>query len=485
MNKEKGTIFIIFSIAVLLRLTFWSAYIKDSPKRAFYTIDSYTYEFPAITLMEKGRYINDCPRPIPQDFPQKCIPAREPEIARPPGYPLFIIIHYLIAGEKPRWVVFTQNIIDASKVFIINAIAKAIGLRGFLLYLPSILHAISPSSIVFSQAIMTETLQSFFILILIFILIRTKSIYGAIATGFLAGILCWIHPIWWFFSISLPIFLFLFLIREKKLKKTLILSFSAGLSFWITISPWLIRNYIIWRIFIYRGGGEVFLNEIYVKMEKGEWSLTFKPDVKVYNEASERFGWNVRFQKEEDIKNYPFTLTQREQVASVLREKILKNIFRYPISVHFVGFMRSLPPFGIAHLHYIITGNINPSREEITRFIIPELMRGKLKNVWKEIKEKRLWLLPPVFWVFYTIGWMIRLLSCVFMLFPIFTWRKEILIMFFVIIYATFIMMTLDAGQPRRFYTVEAISFILVSVGISMLIPKRRLPKYIHKPINI
>lgn len=457
----------IFLTAVFIRFLFFFSFIWSDPKRAFYTIDAYTYEFPAINLIEKRKYINDCPRPIPEDFPEKCVPSKEPEIYRPPVFPLFIALHYLIFGEKREFVILSLNIIDSLKIFLIYAISKQIGLTGAYLYIPSILYAVSPSAIIFSQTFMTEPLQSFFLLLLIFFILRNLSALS----GITAGILSLTHPIWLFFSYTLP---FIVLLISRSWKKF----FISAIFFVLTISPWLIRNYLIWKILIFRPGGSVFLCEIRMKMYKGKW-VTLLPqayigyDIEVLNKASEKFGWGVKFTSEEDIKNFNFSLTMETQIASVCREDILRRIWKYPFELHISGFLRSLPPFGIAMLYYMIKGDIKPSEKEITRYIIPYVFEGRIIQAFKEIKERRIGLLPTWWWVIYILAWVIRLTSLFMALLSILKIDKKTYFLIFIFIYGTFVLTTFESAQPRRFYTVEPIIFILTSAGLNILLRQR------------
>lgn len=457
MDNRKLILF-IFLVALIFRLLFFFVYIWKEPTRSFYTIDSYTYEFPAITLLEKGKYINDCPRPLPPDFPQKCIPSKEPEIYRPPVYPLFVVAHYLIFGERKEFVILSQNLIDALKVPLIYLISKNIGINSPV---PALIYAVSPSAIVFTQTFMTETLQGFFLLIVIFLLTRKR--FGL--AGLTSGILSLTHPLWFFFTMILP---FISLIISRKLKSFILCLLGVIL----TITPWIARNYLIWKIPIFRPGADVFLCEIRKKMYKSEWvkSGVIPYDIDVLNRASEKFGWGIKFESEEDIKNFPFDLTKKTQIAKICRNDILKKFWKYPVDIHIAGFIRSFPPFGIAQLHYITTGDIKPSYEEITENIIPQIFSGKIAQAFKEIKEKRLKLLPFHLWFFYAVAWIIRMTSFIFALFSLVKIRKQTLILFFIFLYGTFIVTTFESAQPRRFHTVEPVVFILSAVGFRNLI---------------
>ena len=453
VNIDKKILF-IFLLAIFLRLLVFFPFIYKHPERAFYTIDAYTYEFPAITLIEKGKYINDCPRKIPDWFPQQCIPSTQPEIYRPPVYPLYIAGHYILFGYRPEIVIFTQNIMDAMKVILIYHISRVIGLGNP--YIGAVLYAISPSAIIFSQALMTETMQGFILLVFLVLLFSKVNNVRSAFLGMIAGMLSLTHPMWYFFALISPI---LVLIYTRSIRKFLL----AGLFVLLTISPWMIRNWLIWRQIIFRHGSHVFLCEIYLKIEKGKWLGDYR-DKDIFNEASERFGWGLRFNTIDEVMSYQTNLTQELQIAKVCREKIIKNITKYPVDIHIAGFLRLFPPLGVAMLYYIITGDINPQRIEITRYIFPLIFQGKIMDAIKEIREKRLGLLPFPWMLVYLFSWILRILSFILSFISLIKVKlKFSLLLFFIFLYGTFLVTTFESAQPRRFHTVEPIIFILAS----------------------
>ncbi|MFZ8804693.1 MAG: hypothetical protein ACO2PO_17160, partial [Candidatus Calescibacterium sp.] len=406
MKKIDKKILFIFLLAIFLRLLVFFPFIYKHPERAFYTIDAYTYEFPAITLIEKGKYMNDCPKKIPDWFPQQCYPSTQPEIYRPPVYPLYIAGHYILFGYRPEIVIFTQNIMDAMKVILIYHISRVIGLGNP--YIGAILYAISPSAIIFSQALMTETMQGFILLIFLVLLFVKVSNVRSAFLGMVAGMLSLTHPMWYFFALISPI---LVLIYTRSIRKFLL----AGLFVILTISPWMIRNWLIWKKIIF-AHPHFFLCEIYQKMGKGKWfgkDYNYPPyDQGVINEVSHRFGWGIKFDSLDEVVNYQMNLTQQLQVVQVCGEKIMKNITRYPIEIHVAGFLKSFPPVGIGMMYYIITGDINPAGSGETAYhIVPLVLKGKILEAVREIKEKRGGLLPLPWFIIYLIAWVLRILS--------------------------------------------------------------------------
>jgi hypothetical protein len=465
MKKIDKKILFIFLLAIFLRLLVFFPLIYKHPERAFYTIDAYTYEFPAITLIEKGKYMNDCPKKIPDWFPQQCIPSTQPEILRPPVYPLYIAGHYILFGYRPEIVIFTQNIVDAMKVILIYHISRVIGLGNP--YIGAVLYAISPSAIIFSQALMTETMQGFILLIFLVLLFSKVSNVRSAFLGMVAGVLSLTHPIWYFFALISPI---LVLIYTRSIRKFLL----AGLFVILTIAPWMIRNWLIWKKIIF-AHPHFFLCEIYQKMERGKWfgkDYNYPPyDQVLINEVSHRFGWGIKFNSLDEVINYQMNLTQQLQVIQVCGEKVIKNITRYPIEVHVAGFLKSFPPVGIGMMYYVIRGDISPSASGETAYqVVPLVLKGKILEAIREIREKRGGLLPLPWFIIYLMAWGLRVLSFAAAFAGLIKIKPRFsLLLFFIFLYGTFLITTPYAGQPRRFHTVEPIIFILASSVFSKI----------------
>jgi hypothetical protein len=465
VNIDKKILF-IFLLAIFLRLLVFFPLIYKHPERVFYHIDAYSYEFPAIALIEKGEYVGYCPKRILGWYAGHCVNPTQPEILRPPVYPLYIAGHYLVFGYRPEIVIFTQNIIDAMKVILIYHISRVIGLGNP--YIGAILYAISPSAIIFSQALMTETMQGFILLIFLVLLFGKVSNVRSAFLGMIAGILSLTHPMWYFFALISPI---LVLIYTRSIRKFLL----AGLFVILTIAPWMIRNWLIWRQIIFRHGSHVFLCEIYQKMEKGRFfgkDYNYPPyDQNLFNEVSERFGWGVKFNTIDEVMSYQTNLTQELQIAKVCGEKIIKNITKYPVDIHVAGFLKSFPPVGIGMMYYIITGDINPAGSGETAYhIVPLVLKGKILEAVREIKEKRGGLLPLPWFIIYLIAWFLRILSFAAAFAGLIKIKSRFsLLLFFIFLYGTFLITTPYAGQPRRFHTVEPIIFILASSVFSKI----------------
>jgi hypothetical protein len=235
----------------------------------------------------------------------------------------------------------------------------------------------------------------------------------------------------------------------------------------------MVRNWLIWKKIIF-AHPHFFLCEIYQKMEKGKWfgkDYNYPPyDQGLINEVSHRFGWGIKFDSLDEVVNYQMNLTQQLQVVQVCGEKIIKNITKYPVEIHVAGFLKSFPPVGIGMLYYIITGDINPARVETTKYIVPLVLRGKILEVFKEVKEKRLGLLPFPWFIVYLIAWVLRILSFAAAFAGLIKIKSRFsLLLFFIFLYGTFLITTPYAGQPRRFHTVEPIIFILASSVFSKI----------------
>jgi hypothetical protein len=107
---------------------------------------------------------------------------------------------------------------------------------------------------------------------------------------------------------------------------------------------------------------------------------------------------------------------------------------------------------------------------------VPLVLKGKILEAVREIKEKRGGLLPLPWFIIYLIAWVLRILSFMLSFVGLVKIKPKFsLLLFFIFLYGTFLITTPYAGQPRRFHTVEPIIFILVS---SVLSNTKKLPVY-------
>jgi 4-amino-4-deoxy-L-arabinose transferase-like glycosyltransferase len=166
----------------------------------------------------------------------------------PPGYPLFVASIYFLFGYRPYVVALVQILIGVASCLILYKLAKTmfderLGLiAGYLL-------AFEYVSIMFEQVLYNDTLFTFFFLLAIYFLVnylKTKRMRHLAYVGVLLGLAVLCRPIGMYFPLMLIFFFVLgFIKRGLKFINPLTSGIVVVLFFSLTISPWLIRNYIV------------------------------------------------------------------------------------------------------------------------------------------------------------------------------------------------------------------------------------------------
>jgi hypothetical protein len=122
-------------------------------------------------------------------------------------------------------------------------------------------------------------------------------------------------------------------------------------------------------------------------------------------------------------------------------------------------------------MYYVIRGDISPSASGETAYqVVPLVLKGKILEAIREIREKRGGLLPLPWFIIYLMAWWLRVLSFAAAFAGLIKIKPRFsLLLFFIFLYGTFLITTPYAGQPRRFHTVEPIIFILASSVFSKI----------------
>ena len=176
---------------------------------------------------------------------------------RPPAYPFFLMVHYLMFGHLlwPAWI--SQALLGSLTVLLIWGIARRYlppaGVRAAIL-----LAMIEPAMVAGTSLLLSETLATFLLVFSIWISlrIREKATAGScLALGGVLGLLVLIRGIMVFF----PAFLLagLAVRRTKGSWRTIFLS---SLAFVVAVTPWVLRNYRVYGTPLLNSpqAGEVF-----------------------------------------------------------------------------------------------------------------------------------------------------------------------------------------------------------------------------------
>jgi 4-amino-4-deoxy-L-arabinose transferase-like glycosyltransferase len=164
-----------------------------------------------------------------------------------PIYPIFLSFVYLIFGNSFIFPILFQILLDSlSAVLIYFFTKKLINIE--VAILSSIIYLIYPDFIFATCEIMTETLSLFFMILAIYLLIKAEDNKGNLFYVF-AGIMWGVSVLTKGMLVPFPFLLLFYFLSKRNFKKYfLFISF-----FFISLSPWIIRNYIAHKSFIIVG----------------------------------------------------------------------------------------------------------------------------------------------------------------------------------------------------------------------------------------
>lgn len=231
--KKVDWFFIIFIFILALGIGF--AYLEFGYIFPAESGDSFYYNAAALSLVKSG------------ELPSDKAFARDG-----PGYPLFLAIIYKIFGQN------NYQIIRIFQIFILAGIGILVFLigRSFLnlsppfAFLASLTLVFWPYLIVWTSLILTEILFIFFLILSILFLLKsqkTQLLKHYLLAGLTLGLATLIRPEIIFLPIWLFFFWFLFKKGGQDLKTGLKKQILVVIIFILIISPWLIRNAILFQ----------------------------------------------------------------------------------------------------------------------------------------------------------------------------------------------------------------------------------------------
>jgi 4-amino-4-deoxy-L-arabinose transferase-like glycosyltransferase len=201
--KSRKTFWIFLGVVLVSRLIIWTL-IPEHPQ-SFLEIDSPSYTDPAEALIADGSYNTE--------------PGSEtPETLRPPGYPVWLALIFLLFGKSAQAVVFSQVFLFLGTLVLTYVLTeKMFGSRPA--WAAVILLALDPSSLSYTFKILTETLTAFLTILFAYCAFRFYQSKGKFHFGVGAGLslalVTLVRPTTYYFIPFLIIAFMIFLIREK------------------------------------------------------------------------------------------------------------------------------------------------------------------------------------------------------------------------------------------------------------------------------
>lgn len=217
----------------------------------------------------------------------------EKETVRTPLYPLVIAFFYYFFGVYPWIILFFQIILDVGTCFILyfalkKGLSKRSALWGILFY------SIDPFLALFSTKLLTETLFIFCMVTFFYFFISTfedsafqKVLFHIILSGIFLGLSALIKPIVLYLPLLFLSILLIINFHSCSLKTTVIKIIGFLLSYFLTLSPWLIRNKTTFDVFALSSSSSYNLLALYTApMMAEKWNMPVKKTItRLFNET--------------------------------------------------------------------------------------------------------------------------------------------------------------------------------------------------------
>jgi 4-amino-4-deoxy-L-arabinose transferase-like glycosyltransferase len=165
---------------------------------------------------------------------------------RTPGYPVFLAVIYSITSYNTKAVFLVQIVLNIITLILIYKIADLFFSEKIAL-LSAFLFAIDVHQASYCVTLMTDTLFVTLFIASVYYLckvIKEFSLWGICASSFFLGLATLVRPISFLFP-SVAVFSLL-VVCGFKLKVRLVYSLLFVLVFIAVLSPWLIRNYVMY-----------------------------------------------------------------------------------------------------------------------------------------------------------------------------------------------------------------------------------------------
>lgn len=173
----------------------------------------------------------------------------EPEALRTPGYPLYISLFYAVFGEKPWVVLLSQAFLDVLSCMILFRLMEKMFGSDVALY-AGLFYALDPHLILYSNHLLSETLFLLFCVIFFYFFWvalsgenGTNEITYLSVSGLFLALATLVRPVSIFLILAFSIMIVILTGRGPAEKLKRVGAFAAV--FALTLSPWLIRNSIV------------------------------------------------------------------------------------------------------------------------------------------------------------------------------------------------------------------------------------------------
>ena len=230
VGKYPRALLFVLIVGLLLRVLFISVH-----ERPLFS-DEKEYDQLAYNLATKASYTYDT----------------SPTAYRPIGYPAFLAIIYYSLGHHAMLVKLLQALADITVSFLLYLLLAGQPERTRIL--GAILWVFFAPAVFYTNLLLSETVFTFLFVLITWILSRKYdgSTWQAVVLGVLFGILILIKPTAIILVLMLPILMRQFEIPLRKL-------YPMTIAFVLVLSPWLVRNSLVFGEFALSSNGGINL----------------------------------------------------------------------------------------------------------------------------------------------------------------------------------------------------------------------------------
>ena len=418
-KSQKKFLIILFFVSLVARALFF--YLFTSRNENYNNPDSPAYHGVAVQLV-LGNGISST--------------ETKPNFYRLPGYPIFLSLFYKVFDFDIKKTLWAQIFISCFIPILVFFLSLSLFPDKVLLAkIASFYTAIHLGFIFFSGLLITESLFTLFFLVFLILFYKNKNI---ILAGIFLGLASYFRPVGQYI-VFLSIFLLMFF--NMPIKRKIRNCFLLLLSWFVIVSPWLLRNFIMTGyLFFHTLPGGRFLNHsaAYVVMHK----------------------YNLGYAQARDRLSYDLTRLIDKQKVILGRDLNDIELCKQAEGLSF-GYLKQEPVLFIKHsITNILKTIFMPFGEEILFINNKSLLHVKQKlEQYLHPKISSVWLLALMY------------LELIFMLLVLIGFLgfvlKSIMLRNFIILLKTlsfitlFIVLTLAAGFARLRLPIEPLIYIL------------------------
>jgi 4-amino-4-deoxy-L-arabinose transferase-like glycosyltransferase len=165
-----------------------------------------------------------------------------PTAHRMPGYPLVVAGVLLVTGESLTAVRLLQALVDTLTCLLVFLIGRRLSDERTGL-ITSLVYALFPLQIIYVSSVMTEATFTFLLCATVALMLASGTSRQRIfAAGLVGGVAALFKPLALLLPVLVPFVPALFH-QPNRLRLWMLISFCAGMM--LVISPWLVRNYLV------------------------------------------------------------------------------------------------------------------------------------------------------------------------------------------------------------------------------------------------